>query len=1176
MPWPMRALYRYRLHPHARAAALACFVATQAGAQIATDASLGQAARSLSGPAYSIPQSLGRLAGSNLFHSFQTFNIGSGESATFTTAAPGIANVISRVTGGDPSLINGRLRLLAASGTPGFFFINPAGVTFGAGAAVDVPGAFHLGAADYVAFPDGRFNADPTIASSFSSAAPQAFGFLGSRRAAIELRDGAELVVPRGLAIVLAAGDITLDNSTIGAGGGSIRLDAVGSQPGEVIFVGSNAAAAGKLLMTRGATIFSASREGIDGGEIALNAGRIEGSAEASVISRVGDGISGNGGSIDIRARDALVLTGGAHVTSDTGGSGNGGAVRVFAGDVLIDSNAYLYSSSSPSASGRSGAIDLTAHRGLRITGAGNISTFTGGSGDGGGVRLQAASMQLDGRAYVQIDAASGAAPGGLVVDVAGQLALAERSRMVTGTSAAGHAGAVDLRAGRLAIASDAFVGSLALPGSSGSSGLVDLKVSGDASLGSGASLLSSSSSSGDASPVRLSAVNLLLDNASINSNSIDLAGGASGHVELLLSGDLTMDNRSGIDTSTLSKGAAGTISVRARNIVIDRDSRISSSALDGSGSAGALELRATGNLTLQRESSLSTSTSTTGNAGAIVVSASEVLLESGARVNSLAGIGSSGNGGNITITASRDLLLRSAATIGANTTGRGQAGSVRLDAANVTLDGKAFVSTSTTAASTGNAGRIDVVTPGKLRLRNGAFISSDTQGAGNAGLVDIRAGSVTMDSAGRISSGAGRSSSGDAGRIDLLVGGDLEMLDSSGAVDQAPQISTSTFASGKGGEISVRAANVLIDAIGGGVVSFAITGSSGQAGSITLQASRDLVIRAGGLSTSTDAAGAAGRIDVSASRVVIDGPNAGVTARAGAASAGQAGSIILGASESIALGDGAFATIDNDASVANPASRQPTRLGLVAPEISLRNLAFVSAESTGNVAASDIDVAASRSLLLNRSTISTSANAGNGGAITVSTGGLATLRNSVIRTSVFGPQGNGGNIDLRAGMLLLDSGFVQANTAARDAAGGLVRITAGALLTSGSSLFLGGNTAFVPTADVFGFNVIQAAAPTGISGDVQLANPALDVTGSLRELRAEAVDAGGLGRSLCQNTGGSALALSGRGGLASGAAGLLRADGRTTSAGPVVMMGPRSDRPVEVAGRSMLLGGCP
>lgn len=70
-------------------------------AEVITDGSLG-ASTSLSG-AMQIPQSLGTTTGNNLFHSFNRFNINTGESATFT-GNNSLANVISRVTGGQVSL----------------------------------------------------------------------------------------------------------------------------------------------------------------------------------------------------------------------------------------------------------------------------------------------------------------------------------------------------------------------------------------------------------------------------------------------------------------------------------------------------------------------------------------------------------------------------------------------------------------------------------------------------------------------------------------------------------------------------------------------------------------------------------------------------------------------------------------------------------------------------------------------------------------------------------------------------------------------------------------------------------------------------------------------------------------------------------------------------------------
>ena len=76
-------------------------------AEIITDGSLGLAI-DLTGPDYAVTSDLGQIHGSNLFHSFQEFSIQSGESATFS-GPDGISNIISRVSGGNSSTINGML-----------------------------------------------------------------------------------------------------------------------------------------------------------------------------------------------------------------------------------------------------------------------------------------------------------------------------------------------------------------------------------------------------------------------------------------------------------------------------------------------------------------------------------------------------------------------------------------------------------------------------------------------------------------------------------------------------------------------------------------------------------------------------------------------------------------------------------------------------------------------------------------------------------------------------------------------------------------------------------------------------------------------------------------------------------------------------------------------------------
>ena len=55
---------------------------------------------SVPGSVYTIPQTLGKVSGANLFHSFERFSVGSGDAAIFTTSTTSLQHVISRVTGG--------------------------------------------------------------------------------------------------------------------------------------------------------------------------------------------------------------------------------------------------------------------------------------------------------------------------------------------------------------------------------------------------------------------------------------------------------------------------------------------------------------------------------------------------------------------------------------------------------------------------------------------------------------------------------------------------------------------------------------------------------------------------------------------------------------------------------------------------------------------------------------------------------------------------------------------------------------------------------------------------------------------------------------------------------------------------------------------------------------------
>src|SRR4051812_24076695 len=195
---------------------LAALLATEpVQAQIVTDGSVGDKV-SLHGGQIEIGANLGTRRGDNLFHSFEKFGIATGQTATLT--GPGdIKNVISRVTGGEVSNIDGTLA--SKVGQADLYFINPAGVMFGPNARLDVPGSLHVSTAHELRFADGaRFSAVDKVGSSLTVAPPEAFGFLDMPPGRITV-DQSQLQLTPGKTLSLVGGDLTIDGGQTGSVG---------------------------------------------------------------------------------------------------------------------------------------------------------------------------------------------------------------------------------------------------------------------------------------------------------------------------------------------------------------------------------------------------------------------------------------------------------------------------------------------------------------------------------------------------------------------------------------------------------------------------------------------------------------------------------------------------------------------------------------------------------------------------------------------------------------------------------------------------------------------------------------------------------------------------------------------------------------------------------------------
>ncbi|PZV12566.1 MAG: hypothetical protein DCF22_12190 [Leptolyngbya sp.] len=157
----------------------------------------------------------------NLFHSLERFNLNQGQIANFL-ANPGIRNILSRVVGGEASVIDGLIRV--TGGNANLFLINPAGILFGSNASLNVPAAFTATTANGVGFGDHWFNVVGSNDYSRLLGNPDAFAFTMPQPGVIA--NFGNLAVGTGQNLTLIGGTI-LNMGQLSAPGGQITVAAI-------------------------------------------------------------------------------------------------------------------------------------------------------------------------------------------------------------------------------------------------------------------------------------------------------------------------------------------------------------------------------------------------------------------------------------------------------------------------------------------------------------------------------------------------------------------------------------------------------------------------------------------------------------------------------------------------------------------------------------------------------------------------------------------------------------------------------------------------------------------------------------------------------------------------------------------------------------------------------------
>jgi filamentous hemagglutinin family protein len=715
----------------------------------------------IEGPDYQIGAELGQQHGSNLFHSFGEFNININESATFS-GPDHTNNVISRVTGGNISSIDGALRSTIPNAD--VYLINPAGLMFGKNASLDIPGSFHASTADTLRLQDGgEFNARNPQESLLSIAPVSAFGFLTDLPQPLSI-ERSKLSGTIGKTLSFVGGTIQLNNAVLTAHAGRINIASVANQgdvtplsgdltlsaqPGDVNLRNSLVTVSGGgkggiyiragQLFLENATVQANTASAANAGEINLQANNLTAIRGSKFSSRTI--YSGQGGKIKINVAGLTEFSGetsrgsGSGISVISRNSGKGGNVELETGTLNLKNGASI--SASNYDQGQGGNIDIRATDAITLSGTSSrdrsslINANSRGkmenAGRGGTITLETKQLHLTDGARIQT-ISYGTGEGGKAnikadnITLSGEDTKGRTSRIVTATTGSGNGGVIVLEANQLNLNKGTLI--QADSSGTGQGGNLKIQVSdlikleGVDSSGYGNLIAANANGkmdgAGDAGTIELKAGRLqIFDGAQISSSTF--GPGQSGKIDIevakkaIFSGKDQNSFSSGIFTASQSEddnaGDAGSITLEVGNLHLNENANISAKT-KGPGQGGNITIHSLHDITLSKGGFITAHSKALGNAGQIELNIGGRLQIRDSKIETAA---NNADGGNLVVNTPSYIYLINSQVSASVSEEFGGGGNVTANPKFVVLDNSQIFA----KAKKGKGGNINVTTTG-------------------------------------------------------------------------------------------------------------------------------------------------------------------------------------------------------------------------------------------------------------------------------------------------------------------------------------------------------------------------------------------------------------------------------------------------------------------------------
>jgi filamentous hemagglutinin family protein len=660
----------------------------------------------------------GASRGSNLFHSFQEFNVLQGRGIYFSNP-DGIQNILMRVTGNNLSNIFGRLGVL---GNANLFFLNPNGIIFGSGASLDVNGSFVGTTANSIIFADGtEFNSNSSNQPILTVSVPIGLGF-GKKPGAIEVRDtgyfgtsrdfesrirtspinpftpangrsvASTLEVPEEKTIALLGGNISLNGGVVTAPSGHIELGGITggnvffdiSQP-KWNFSYENAKGFEDIRLSAEALAnvsgFSNGTIGIIGENIVIDTGAI----------LLNQQVFGQQGAIEINASSVEILGGTVDRDLVTPENFQAISARAFIVSPVIGEIRFFFNPTSVYAEalrGNGGTIDIVADR-LTINDGAQLILRNFGTSTQGNISVKASDN-------IEVGGASGTptfAENGF-----------EIYSTLTSTNFGQSTGAtINLQTENLLVEDGGALGSVTL--GNGQGGDLNIFAKDTVNLNGfvpSALLLSTvgntTYSDGNTGDLTIDTSRLVIQNGAIV-GAFSLADGNSGNLRINASESISA---TGADFDSSEPGFISS-GVIGGNGISETVRRIFQLPEIPTGNAGNITLN-TPKFTIADRSQISVQNQGTGNAGTLEINSSAMSLDNSGAITAAT---ASGEGGNITIDSS-DIRLNNNSTITATAGGTGNGGDVTINTDTLAALDNSDI---TANAFRGNGGNISITT---------------------------------------------------------------------------------------------------------------------------------------------------------------------------------------------------------------------------------------------------------------------------------------------------------------------------------------------------------------------------------------------------------------------------------------------------------------------------------